>query len=74
MKYDPLPPFLLEMDWTLLRAQKLELLKQVTQIQIRGEAPAAADLEGLVTMLDAMQDFMADEVLDPPAIFGKHAK
>jgi hypothetical protein len=57
-------------DWSLLRKQKLTLLKTAQRRAKMGESEPAEHLRGLVHLLDHIQD-QAAETLGEEAVFGK---
>ena len=57
-------------DWSLLRKQKLTLLKTAQRRAKTGASEAAEHLRGLVHLLDHIQD-QAAEILGEEAVFGK---
>lgn len=59
-----------KVDWRLLRKQKLELLRQLDHLHAKGLYRSEKTLEGLLHLLDAMQD-QAAESLGEVAVFGK---
>ena len=57
-------------DWTLLRKQKLILLKTIQSITKPGLSGRAEFLHGIMHLLDHIQD-QAAETLGEEAVFGK---
>jgi len=57
-------------DWPLLRKQKLTLLKTAQRRTKTRAAESAEHLRGLVHLLDHIQD-QAAEILGEEAVFGK---
>jgi len=57
-------------DWSLLRKQKLTLLKTAQRRTKTGATEAAGHLRGLVHLLDNIQD-QAAETLGEEVVFGK---
>lgn len=58
--------FLASIDWELLNTQKITLIQQIGQraeyLEDQADTdPIIADLDGILNLLDALQDFAADE-------------
>ena len=66
------PEFLLKMDWELLKKQKQDLMKAMT-IVVCNDAPNSIildSLEGILNLIDAMQDFAVDAMgVDEDIVF-----
>ena len=59
-----------DVDWSLLRKQKMTLLKTAQRRAKTGTDESAEHLRGLVHLLDHIQD-QAAEILSEEAVFGK---
>jgi hypothetical protein len=53
------PEFMRNIDWQLLRKQKLSLLYLIEEID---DIPKLEALEGIICLLDALQDYACDEM------------
>lgn len=56
------PEFLNKIDWTDLRRQKTSLLAAITKAEETGNEEFVDDLDGILALIDALQDFAVDEM------------
>lgn len=56
------PEFIKKMDWKLLRKQKLSLLSAIEHAESTGNNEYCDDLNGILNMIDALQDYAVDEL------------
>lgn len=59
------PYFIENIDWTNLRTQKASLLSAITKAEETGNNEFVDDLNGILALIDALQDFAVD-VMDVP--------
>lgn len=59
----------MNIDWDLLRKQKETLFQTINKLEARGDSKAADDLEGILHLLDTIQDETA-KALGERAVFG----
>ena len=65
------PEFMLRMDWKLLREQKVALMGVQTLDAIRFEEEPQEAIEGIINLIDAVQDYAVDVMdLDDEQVFG----
>lgn len=53
-----IPPFISKIDWKLLRSQK----RVLNEMRMRTRAKDKAALDGIMHLLDALQDYAHDEL------------
>ena len=53
---DTLAEFLADIDWRLLRDQKLSLLKSIEFFEVSDEVQLSEHLTGILHLIDALQD------------------
>jgi hypothetical protein len=62
------PKFITKIDWTDLRTQKAELLEVINNDHV--DPQHKESLEGILGLIDALQDFVVDELgIDPMIVF-----
>lgn len=67
------PQFLKGMHWKLLRQQKLTLLELQNSYGLSSQAQA--DMEGIIYVIDACQDYAVDKMgVSNFEVFGAHKK
>lgn len=59
-------------DWDLLRAQKSALLEVLEHSDEMGWEDRSKGLQGILHLLDAVQDHAADYMLSDDVVFGGH--
>ena len=65
--------FLEKIDWKLLRDQKAILLAMVTELEEK-EPARSQTLQGIIHLIDSIQDFAVDKAGTPErTVFGKLA-
>ena len=61
-KLDQAPEFIRGIDWTLLKKQKLDLLKTITDVEETDNAERLESLNGILHLIDSLQDYACDEI------------
>jgi hypothetical protein len=54
--------FFENIDWPLLSKQKLTLIQALDYLNDRDEKEAAIDLEGILCLIDSLQDYAVDDL------------
>ena len=56
------PRFITKIDWVLLKNQKSSLLETITKAEQVGNKELTDDLEGILHIIDALQDYAVDSM------------
>lgn len=68
MKNSNTPEFIQKIDWNKLKEQKAALLTSITYFETHYLKSIADNLEGILSLIDAIQDYAVDEMGLPETV------